>query len=56
MLQDWAGDALAVGAVSIGWLENMETLGQSRRGFEIVGGIALILVVICLLNEYFFWF
>jgi cytochrome c-type biogenesis protein len=47
---------LAVGAVSIGWLENMQTLGQWRRGFEIVGGITLMLVGIYLLNEYYFWF
>lgn len=47
---------LAVGTVSIGWLENMQTLGQWRRGFEIVGGITLMLVGIYLLNEYYFWF
>lgn len=47
---------LAVGAVSIGWLENLQTLGHWRRGFEIVGGITLMLVGIYLLNEYYFWF
>lgn len=47
---------LAVGAVSIGWLENMQTLGHWRQGFEIVGGITLMLVGVYLLNEYYFWF
>ena len=47
---------LAVGAVSIGWLENMQPLGHWRRGFELLGGITLILVGIYLLNEYYFWF
>ncbi len=30
---------LAVGAVSIGWLENLKMLERRRRGFEMTGGI-----------------
>jgi len=47
---------LAVGAVSIDWLENMQILGHWRRGFELVGGITLMVVGVYLLNEYYFWF
>ena len=47
---------LAVGAVSIGWLENLKTIERWRRGFEIAGGITLMTVGVYLLNEYYFWF
>ncbi len=47
---------LAVGAASIGWLENLQTIGHLRRGFEIVGGILLMVIGVYLLNEYYFWF
>jgi cytochrome c-type biogenesis protein len=46
---------LAVGAVSIGWLENLKTIERWRRGFEIAGGITLMTVGVYLLNEYYFW-
>ncbi|TNC81265.1 MAG: cytochrome C biogenesis protein [Oleiphilus sp.] len=46
----------AVGAVSIGWLENLKTIERWRRGFEIAGGITLMTVGVYLLNEYYFWF
>lgn len=47
---------LAVGAVSIGWLENLKTIERWRQGFEIAGGITLMTVGVYLLNEYYFWF
>jgi cytochrome c-type biogenesis protein len=46
---------LAVGAVSIGWLENLKTIERWRRGFEIAGGITLMTIGVYLLNEYYFW-
>lgn len=46
---------LAVGAVSIGWLENLHSVGRWRRGFEILGGITLMAVGVYLLNENYFW-
>jgi|GEM_PF-3742551 len=48
--------SLAVGAVSIGWLVNLQTIGHWRRGFAILGGITLMVVGVYLLNEYYFWF
>ena len=47
---------LAVGAVSIGWLENLQSVERFRRGFEISGGITLMAVGVYLLNESYFWF
>lgn len=47
---------LAVGAVSIGWLENLQTIGHWRRAFEVAGGITLMVIGVYLLNEYYFWF
>jgi len=47
---------LAVGAFSIGWLENLQSVERWRRGFEITGGITLMAVGVYLLNEYYFWF
>ncbi len=46
---------LAIGAISIGWLENLQSVGRWRRVFEMSGGITLIAVGIYLLNEYYFW-
>ncbi|MBL6653901.1 MAG: cytochrome C biogenesis protein [Reyranella sp.] len=52
-----AGRALpvAIGAVSIGWLENLRGLDSYRRVFETAGGIVLILSGLHMLNAYFFW-
>jgi len=47
---------LAVGAVSIGWLENLQSVERFRRGFEISGGITLMAVGVYLLNEFLIWF
>jgi len=46
---------LAVGAVSLGWLENLQALRRWRQGFEVLGGITLMAVGLYLLNEYYFW-
>lgn len=46
---------VAVGAISIGWLENLRELEAYRRAFETVGGIILILSGLYMLNAYFFW-
>ncbi len=46
---------VAIGAVSIGWLENMRGLDAYRRAFETAGGIILVLMGLYMLNAYFFW-
>lgn len=46
---------VAVGAVSIGWLENMRGLDIYQRAFETAGGIVLVLSGLYMLNAYFFW-
>jgi cytochrome c-type biogenesis protein len=46
---------VAVGAVSISWLENLRGLDRYRRAFETVGGIILVLSGLYMLNAYFFW-
>jgi cytochrome c-type biogenesis protein len=52
-----AGRALpvAIGAISIGWLENLRGLDRYRRAFETVGGLILVLSGLYMLNAYFFW-
>jgi cytochrome c-type biogenesis protein len=52
-----AGRALpvAVGAISIGWLENLRGLDSYRRAFETLGGLILILSGLYMLNAYYFW-
>jgi cytochrome c-type biogenesis protein len=46
---------VAVGAISIGWLENLRGLDVYRRIFETAGGIVLMLMGVYMLNAYFFW-
>lgn len=46
---------VAVGAISIGWLENLRGLDSYRRAFEKVGGVTLIVSGLYMLNAYFFW-
>ncbi len=46
---------VALGAVSIGWLENLRPLDAYRRVFEALGGLLLILSGLYMLNAYFFW-
>ena len=52
-----AGPALpvAIGAISIGWLENLRSMDSYRRTFETLGGVILILAGLYMLNAYFFW-
>lgn len=46
---------LALGAVAIGWLENLRRLAGYRRIFEIVGGLTLVASGLYLLNAYYAW-
>ena len=46
---------VAIGAISIGWLENLRGLDSYRRAFETVGGLTLILSGLYMLNAYYFW-
>jgi cytochrome c-type biogenesis protein len=46
---------VAVGAISIGWLENLRGLDPYRRAFATMGGAILILSGLDMLNAYFFW-
>lgn len=46
---------LAVGAFSVGWLENLSGLSRYRRGFEIAGGLTLIAMGLYMLNAVYFW-
>ena len=46
---------LAVGAFAVSWLENLNRLSRYRRGFEIGGGLALIVMGLYMLNAVFFW-
>lgn len=45
---------ILLGAWSIGWLESLQVVGKHRRGFEMTGGIVLILSGLYMLNEYLF--
>lgn len=46
---------LALGAVAIGWLENLRRLAGYRRGFEVAGGLTLVASGLYMLNAYFAW-
>lgn len=46
---------VALGAMSIGWLENLHGLAAYRRAFETLGGVTLIASGLYMLNAYFFW-
>ena len=46
---------LAVGAFAVSWLENLNSLSRYRRGFEISGGLTLIVMGLYMLNAVFFW-
>jgi len=45
---------ILLGAWSMGWLESLQIVGRHHRGFEMMGGIALILTGLYMLNEYLF--
>ncbi|WP_225709430.1 cytochrome c biogenesis CcdA family protein [Bradyrhizobium cenepequi] len=46
---------IALGAFAIGWLENLKTLSRYRRGFEIAGGLTLIVMGLYMLNAVYIW-
>ena len=46
---------VALGAMSIGWLENLHSLAAYRSAFETLGGVTLIASGLYMLNAYFFW-
>lgn len=46
---------IAVGAFAVGWLENLKILSRYRRGFEIVGGLTLIVMGFYMLNAVYIW-
>jgi len=46
---------IALGALAIGWLENLKPLASYQRVFDILGGIALIASGLYMLNAYFFF-
>ncbi len=46
---------LVLGAVAIGWLENLRGLSPHRRFFETAGGVLLIASGLYMLNAVFFW-
>jgi len=45
---------ILLGAWSVGWLESLQVVSKHHRGFEMVGGIVLILTGLYMLNEYLF--
>ena len=45
---------VALGAWAIAWLKRLRSLGTTQRIFETIGGVALILSGLYLLNAYFF--
>jgi cytochrome c-type biogenesis protein len=46
---------IAIGAFAVGWLENLSGVARYRRGFEIAGGLALIVMGLYMLNTVLFW-
>jgi cytochrome c-type biogenesis protein len=46
---------IALGAFAVGWLENLKTLSRYRRGFEIAGGLTLIVMGLYMLNAAYIW-
>lgn len=46
---------IALGAWAIGWLENLKSFAKYARVFEILGGIALVVAGLYMLNAYFFF-
>lgn len=46
---------VALGAIAIGWLKNLGRLSKFAHAFEVLGGLALIVSGIYMLNAYFFW-
>jgi cytochrome c-type biogenesis protein len=46
---------IALGAFAVSWLENLKGLARYRRGFEIAGGMTLIVMGLYMLNAVLFW-
>ncbi len=46
---------IALGALAVGWLENLNILTGYQKGFEFIGAITLIASGLYMLNAYFFW-
>ncbi len=46
---------VAIGAFAVGWLENLTSLARYRRGFEIAGGLILIVMGLYMLNAVLIW-
>lgn len=46
---------IALGAFAVGWLENLKSLSLYRRGFEIAGGLILIVMGFYMLNAILLW-
>ena len=46
---------IAIGSVTMGWLENLRGLTTYRRAFETLGGVLLIVSGVYMLNAVFFW-
>ena len=46
---------IALGAGAIGWLERLRPLARYQRAFDVVGGVALIVMGLYMLNAYFFF-
>lgn len=45
---------ILIGAVAMGWLENLKLLGRYQKAFEVGGAVVLILAGLYMLNAYFF--
>jgi cytochrome c-type biogenesis protein len=46
---------IAIGAVAVGWLENLRGVSRYRHGFEIAGGLTLIVMGLYMLNAVYIW-
>lgn len=46
---------IAMGAGAMGWLENLRPLARYQHTFDIVGGVALVIMGLYMLNAYFFF-
>ena len=46
---------IAIGSVTMGWLENLRGLTTYRQAFEILGGVMMIASGAYMLNAVFFW-
>ena len=46
---------IIIGAWGIGWLESLRPLSDAQKGFEVAGGITLMLSGLYMLNAYFAW-